>query len=212
MSSQIQKPICKHLAQADYQTTWDAMKEFTLNRSDDTQDELWFLEHPPVFTQGLNGRKEHELMPGNIPVIPIDRGGQITYHGPGQLVVYPLLDLKRLKLTTRDLVCKLEQAIIACLSEYKIEAYGKRDAPGVYVNERKIGSLGLRIKKQCSYHGLALNVNMDLEPFSRINPCGYQGLVMTDILKESILLETVEVNEVAGKLETQLIKTLGYKS
>ncbi len=205
-----QQPICKHLGQVPYQETWDAMKKFTLERDADTPDELWFLQHPPVFTQGLNGRKEHELMPGDIPVIPIDRGGQITYHGPGQLVVYPLIDLKRLKLNTRDLVCQLEKAIIACLAEYNISALGKRDAPGVYVQERKIGSLGLRIKKQRSYHGLSLNVNMNLEPFSRINPCGYQGLVMTDIQKESQLSKPIKVEEIAAKLEKHLINSLGY--
>ena len=210
MPDTIQHPLCKHLGIVPYQETWDAMKEFTLTRNDDTQDELWFLQHPPVFTQGLNGRKEHELMPGDIPVIPIDRGGQITYHGPGQLVAYPLIDLQRLKLTTRDLVCQLEKAIIACLAEYDIQAKGKRDAPGVYVDERKIGSLGLRIKKQCSYHGLSLNVNMDLEPFLRINPCGYQGLIMTDIQKESQHSESVSVDVIATKLEKHLIQNLGY--
>lgn len=210
MSIITQQPICKHLGQVPYQETWDAMKQFTLERDADTPDELWFLQHPPVFTQGLNGRKEHELMPGDIPVIPIDRGGQITYHGPGQLVVYPLIDLKRLKLNTRDLVCQLEKAIIACLAEYNIIALGKRDAPGVYVQERKIGSLGLRIKKQRSYHGLSLNVNMNLEPFSRINPCGYQGLVMTDIQKESQLSKPIKVEEIAAKLEKHLINSLGY--
>ena len=210
MSVTIQQPLCKHLGLVPYQETWDAMKKFTLERDEDTQDELWFLQHPPVFTQGLNGRKEHELMPGNIPVIPIDRGGQITYHGPGQLVVYPLIDLQRLKLTTRDLVCQLEKAIIGCLSEYNIQALGKRDAPGVYVQERKIGSLGLRIKKQRSYHGLSLNVNMDLEPFLRINPCGYQGLVMTDIQKESQLTESISVETIATKLEKHLLENLGY--
>lgn len=210
MSIITQQPICKHLGQVPYQETWDAMKQYTLERDADTPDELWFLQHPPVFTQGLNGRKEHELMPGDIPVIPIDRGGQITYHGPGQLVVYPLIDLKRLKLNTRDLVCQLEKAIIACLAEYNIIALGKRDAPGVYVQERKIGSLGLRIKKQRSYHGLSLNVNMNLEPFSRINPCGYQGLVMTDIQKESQLSKPIKVEEIAAKLEKHLINSLGY--
>jgi lipoyl(octanoyl) transferase len=210
MSISAKLPHCKHLGIVPYQETWEEMKEFTLQRNEDTQDELWFLQHPPVFTQGLNGRKEHELMPGDIPVIPIDRGGQITYHGPGQLVVYPLIDLQRLNLTTRDLVCQLEKAIIACLAEYNIQAKGKRDAPGVYVDERKIGSLGLRIKKQRSYHGLSLNINMDLEPFLRINPCGYQGLIMTDIQKESNLTDLISVEEVATKLEKHLIDNLGY--
>ena len=210
MSIITQHPICKHLGLVPYQETWDAMKQFTLERDADTPDELWFLQHPPVFTQGLNGRKEHELMPGDIPVIPIDRGGQITYHGPGQLVVYPLIDLKRLRLNTRDLVCQLEKAIIACLADYNIDALGKRDAPGVYVQERKIGSLGLRIKKQRSYHGLSLNVNMNLEPFLRINPCGYQGLVMTDMQKEAQLPNALTVEEIAAKLEKHLIISLGY--
>jgi len=210
MSPQVNTALCKHLGQVPFHETWQAMKEFTLTRDEDSQDELWFLEHPPVFTQGLNGRKKHELMPGDIPVVPIDRGGQITYHGPGQLVVYPLLNLKRLKLNTRDLVCQLEKAIIACLAEYNIEAYGKRDAPGVYVQERKIASLGLRIKKQCSYHGLALNVDMDLEPFQRINPCGYQGLEMTDIRQESSAQSKIESTEVASKLQAHLIHFLAY--
>lgn len=144
-------------------------------------DELWFLEHPPVFTQGMNGKPEHVLAPGDIPVIPIDRGGQVTYHGPGQLVVYPLVDLRRVRLGVRDLVVAVEQSIVALAAAYGIVAAGRRDAPGVYVAGRKLASIGLRIRHGCSYHGLALNVAMDLEPFGRINPCGQAGLEMTQL-------------------------------
>ncbi|NNC96892.1 MAG: lipoyl(octanoyl) transferase LipB [Gammaproteobacteria bacterium] len=200
-------PVYKDLGLVDYQPTWDAMRELTEQRNQETRDELWFLQHPPVFTQGLNGKAEHILFPGDIPVIAIDRGGQITYHGPGQLVVYPLLDLARLRLNTRSLVCLLETAIIQTLADYDIEAYGKRDAPGVYVDERKIASLGLRIKKQRSYHGLALNIDMDLEPFARINPCGYQGLVMTDMQQEAS--QHIEFDQVSRSLKSHLIGALG---
>jgi lipoyl(octanoyl) transferase len=144
-------------------------------------DELWFLEHPPVFTQGMNGKPEHVLAPGDIPVIPIDRGGQVTYHGPGQLVVYPLVDLRRVRFGVRDLVVAVEQSIVALAAAYGIVAAGRRDAPGVYVAGRKLASIGLRIRRGCSYHGLALNVDMDLEPFGRINPCGQPGLEMTQL-------------------------------
>jgi len=179
--------IVKQLGQVDYLPTFEAMQAFTVNRDASTPDELWLLEHPPVFTQGLAGKPEHILQTSDIPIVQIDRGGQVTYHGPGQLVAYLLLDLRRHKLGVRDLVRLLENSVIGVLAEDGITAYGKVDAPGVYVQlknewgeyEAKIASLGLRIKNGCCYHGLALNVSMDLAPFSLINPCGYQGLQVT---------------------------------
>jgi len=204
------QPICKNLGTVDYQTTWDSMREFTLSRNSTTADEIWFLEHPPVFTQGLNGKDIHILMPGDIPVIPIDRGGQVTYHGPGQLVVYPLLDLKRRNYGVRDLVNAIESAIVNTLKEFELAAYAKPDAPGVYVQERKIASLGLRVKKYCSYHGLALNVDMELEPFSRINPCGFTGLQMTDIQKETSNSNKISLDSVSSCLQKHLIEALGF--
>lgn len=169
-------PLVRNLGLVEYEPTWREMQAFTADRTPQTRDEIWLLEHPPVFTQGLNGRHEHVLAPGDIPVIHVDRGGQVTYHGPGQLVVYPLLDLKRYGLTVRNIVELLENAVIALCAAYGIEAIGSRDAPGVYVRGDKLASVGLRIKRNCSYHGLALNVTNDLTPFNRINPCGYAGL------------------------------------
>ncbi len=164
-----------------YEPIWHAMQTFTDTRDTETEDELWLLNHTPVFTQGRAGKAEHILNPSAIPIIPIDRGGQVTYHGPGQLMAYTLLNLERLGLNTRDFVVNLEQVIIALLKDYNITAYGKREAPGVYVAEAKIASIGLRVRKNCSYHGLALNVAMDLTPFQSINPCGYAGLQVTQI-------------------------------
>ncbi|WP_028452198.1 lipoyl(octanoyl) transferase LipB [Chitinilyticum aquatile] len=183
-------PLIKHLGLVEYPATLAAMTEFTMSRQADTPDEIWTLEHPPVFTQGQAGRPEHILIPSDIPVVQIDRGGQVTYHGPGQLVVYTLLDLKRLGLGVREYVRMLENAVIALLADYGITAYGKVDAPGVYVQmardeglteEAKIASLGLRIRNGRCYHGLALNVDLDLTPFHYINPCGYQGLAVTQM-------------------------------
>ncbi|MBE9610469.1 lipoyl(octanoyl) transferase LipB [Chitinilyticum piscinae] len=178
-------PLIKHLGLVEYPATLAAMSEFTMNRQADTPDEIWTLEHPPVFTQGQAGRPEHILIPSDIPVVQIDRGGQVTYHGPGQLVVYTLLDLKRLGLGVREYVRMLENAVIGLLADYGITAYGKVDAPGVYVQmefeEAKIASLGLRIRNGRCYHGLALNVDLDLTPFHYINPCGYQGLAVTQM-------------------------------
>ncbi|WP_432277198.1 lipoyl(octanoyl) transferase LipB [Glaciecola petra] len=156
------------------------MKDFTDSRDSQTKDEIWLCEHEPVFTQGQAGKDEHLLAPGNIPVVPVDRGGQVTYHGPGQLMMYILLDIRRKKLGVRDLVSALEETIVLTLAPFDISAYAKKDAPGVYVDEKKICSLGLRIRKGCSFHGMAFNVNMDLSPFQRINPCGYAGLEMVD--------------------------------
>ncbi len=177
--SGVPDPILRRLGRRDYLPTWEAMQAFTDRRGTDTPDELWLVEHPPVFTQGLNGRPEHLLDPGAIPVVPVDRGGQVTYHGPGQVVAYPLLDLRRRGLGVRELVRRLEFAVIDLLAGYGIEAVGRRDAPGVYVDGRKIASLGLRVRRGCSYHGLSLNVDLDLAPFARINPCGFPGLEVT---------------------------------
>jgi lipoyl(octanoyl) transferase len=162
----------------NYSKVWHAMQNFTDNRDDKTCDELWLVEHPPVFTQGQAGKAEHLLMPGDIEVVKVDRGGQVTYHGPGQQVLYVMINLRRRKIGIRQLVTLIENGIVAALNDYDINAYAKPDAPGVYVNDKKVASLGLRVRKGCSFHGLALNVNMDLSPFSRINPCGYAGLEM----------------------------------
>lgn len=169
------------LGRVDYESTWRAMQSFTDRRDAATADEIWFLEHPPVFTLGMNGKREHLLEPGDIPVVQIDRGGQVTFHGPGQLVVYPLLDVRRLGIGVRQLVVALENAVIDLAAQWRIAAVGRRDAPGIYVDGRKLASVGLRIRRGCSYHGLALNVAMDLAPFGRINPCGFAGLEVTDL-------------------------------
>jgi lipoyl(octanoyl) transferase len=170
--------VIRDLGLECYTEVWHAMQNFTDQRDATTLDQLWLLEHQPVFTQGQAGKAEHLLLPGDIPVVKVDRGGQVTYHGPGQLVVYVLLDLKRRNLGVRHLVTLIEQVLVQLLQSYDIAAYAKPDAPGVYVDDAKIASLGLRVRKGCTFHGLALNVNMDLSPFSRINPCGYIGMQM----------------------------------
>jgi len=172
-------PLIRHLGLAAYEPTWRAMQKFTDDRASSTPDEIWFVEHPPVFTLGLNASREHLLSPGDIPVVQIDRGGQVTYHGPGQLVVYPLIDLRRRSLGVRELVVALENAIIAYVAEFGVTARGLREAPGVYVDGAKLASVGLRIRRGASYHGLALNVSLDLSPFQRINVCGHRGLTVT---------------------------------
>ena len=172
-------PLIRHLGLAAYEPTWRAMQRFTDERTEDTADEIWMVEHPPVFTLGLNASREHLLRPGDIDVVQIDRGGQVTYHGPGQLVIYPLLNLRRLKLGVRDLVVALENAVIDYVAERGVTAAGSRQAPGVYVDGAKLASIGLRIRRGASYHGMSLNVSMDLAPFERINVCGYQGLRVT---------------------------------
>lgn len=179
------------IGRVEYEPTWLAMQSFTETRNSAVADQIWFLEHPPVFTLGLNGKREHLLAPGDISVVQIDRGGQVTYHGPGQLVVYPLLDVKRLGIGVRQLVIALENAVIDMLAEWNIVAEGNRDAPGVYVAGKKLASIGLRIRRGCSYHGLAMNVDMELEPFRRINPCGHAGLEVTDLRRLGMNL-TVE--------------------
>jgi lipoyl(octanoyl) transferase len=175
--------VVRELGVVDYQPTLEAMRHLTDTRGDETPDELWLLQHPPVFTQGQAGKAEHLLAPGDIPVIQVDRGGQVTYHGPGQWVLYLMVDMRRHHLGVRDLVNLIERSLVQLLAEYGIRAAGKPGAPGVYVAEEKIASLGLRVRKGCSYHGLALNVDMDLEPFERINPCGYEGLRVTSMGK-----------------------------
>ncbi|NKF49563.1 lipoyl(octanoyl) transferase LipB [Shewanella sp. WXL01] len=198
----------RHLGRQDYESIWHAMQSYTDNRDENSQDELWIVEHNPVFTQGQAGKAEHILNPGDIPVIQVDRGGQVTYHGPGQLVVYPLIDIKRAKIGVRELVNKIEQSIVDMLNTYGVEAYAKADAPGVYANERKVASLGLRIRKGCSFHGLALNVDMDLAPFQRINPCGYAGMEMVQC---KALNGPQTVDEASEKLIQTLSKILGYQ-
>ncbi|ELE9726798.1 lipoyl(octanoyl) transferase LipB [Enterobacter kobei] len=175
------KILVRHLGLQPYEPVSQAMHDFTDSRDDTTPDEIWLVEHLPVFTQGQAGKAEHLLMTGDIPVIQSDRGGQVTYHGPGQQVMYVLLNLKRRKLGVRELVTLLEQTVVNTLAEYGLDAHPRADAPGVYVGEMKICSLGLRIRKGCSFHGLALNINMDLTPFQRINPCGYAGMEMTQM-------------------------------
>ena len=168
--------IVRDLGRQPYEPVWRAMQRFTDARDADTRDELWLVEHEPVFTLGQAGKPEHVLMPGDIPVIHVDRGGQVTYHGPGQIVAYPLLDLRRLKIGVRDYVCKIEQAIIDTLADWNIEGARREGAPGVYVGDAKVAALGIRVRRGCSFHGLAFNIAMSTEPFLRINPCGYEGL------------------------------------
>lgn len=202
------KLVLRHFGRSDYESVWHAMQHFTDVRDDSVADELWIVEHHPVFTQGQAGKEEHLLNPGNIPVVKVDRGGQVTYHGPGQLVVYLLLNLRRRKIGVRELVTQIEQSIVDLLAQYDIAAYPKKDAPGVYVDERKIASLGLRVRKGCSFHGLALNVAMDMEPFLRINPCGYAGLEM---VQSSQIAGPQTVQEAADKLSNILALSLGAK-
>lgn len=199
--------IVRNLGRCDYQETWQQMKLFTDTRDANTPDEIWLLEHPPVFTQGLAGKAEHVLNPGNIPVIQTDRGGQVTYHGPGQLVVYLLFDLRRLNIGIRSMVRLLEQSVVDTLAEYGITASGRDDAPGVYVDAAKICSIGLRVRKGCSYHGIALNVNMDLEPFLRINPCGFRQLQMTQMRQ---WVSTVQVADVMPHLLGSVCANFNY--
>jgi lipoyl(octanoyl) transferase len=182
--------VIRSLGLQDYESVWHNMQQFTQNRSHETPDEIWVVEHFPVYTLGLNGKRVHLLNTGNIPVINSDRGGQITYHGPGQLVIYTLLDIKRLNLGIRQLVTILEQAMISTLAQQDITAVSRVDAPGVYVNDKKIGSIGLRIKKNCSYHGLSLNNDMDLRPFDYINTCGYSGLKVTQLSDLGVTIST----------------------
>ena len=192
-------PIVKSLGRVDYEPTFQAMQDFTAARTAETPDEIWIVEHPPVYTLGQAGKPEHILRDVGIPLVRIDRGGQVTYHGPGQVVVYLLLDLARLKIKVRELVSAIEQAVIDLLAEYKVTAERRDGAPGVYVGEAKIAALGLRIRNGCSYHGVSLNVDMDLSPFDAINPCGYAGLKVIQTKNLNIPLSVTE----AGKHLTQ---------
>jgi lipoyl(octanoyl) transferase len=201
--------IRRWLGQVDYEPTWRAMQRFTEERGPDTPDELWLLEHPPVYTLGQAGDRAHLLDPGDIPIVPVDRGGQVTYHGPGQLVAYPLIDVRRLGVSVRELVMALEQAVIDTVAGYGIAAAGRRDAPGVYVDGRKLASLGLRIRRGGSYHGLALNVAMDLTPFARINPCGMAGLQVTQLADLGGPRDLQQVaDDLAPRLEAALQSTI----
>ncbi len=197
----------KCLGERPYLEVLDEMKTFTQDRTEQTEDEIWVVQHPPVFTLGVAGKEEHLLSPGDIPIVKSDRGGQVTYHGPGQLVLYLLFDLRRLKVGVRDLVTGIETAVINLLESYGVKADTIKGAPGVYVDQVKVAALGLRIRKGSSYHGLSLNVDMDLEPFARINPCGYEGLQVTDMKRLGI----AEPSEsVAGKLTDLIAQQFGY--
>ncbi|OOE37069.1 octanoyltransferase [Salinivibrio kushneri] len=186
--------VVRHLGRQPYLRVWEQMRDFTDRRDEDTRDEVWLVEHDPVFTQGQAGKTEHVLVPGDIPVVQSDRGGQVTYHGPGQLVAYFLINLKRKKVGVRALVSHIEDLVVSTLARFHVDAYARPDAPGVYVNDAKICSLGLRIRRGCSFHGLALNINMDLSPFQRINPCGYAGMAMTQLSDQvgKVTLEDVQ--------------------
>ena len=200
-------PIIRALGLVDYQPTLDAMRSFTDERGADTPDELWLLQHPRVFTQGQAGKAEHVLAPGDIPVIQVDRGGQVTYHGPGQWVVYLLVDVRRRNMGVRSLVTLIEESLVTLLAEYGIEAVARADAPGVYAGDSKIASLGLRVRRGCSYHGLALNVDMDLEPFQRINPCGFEGLQVTSMAR-CLPGQTLSMGQVGDRLTNILAAML----
>src|ERR1700721_1658954 len=200
-------PLIRHLGLAPYEPTWRAMQKFTDERQDATRDEVWFVEHPPVFTLGLNASRENMLPPGDIPVVQVDRGGQVTYHGPGQLMIYPLLNLRRRKLGVRDLVVALENAVIDYAAELGISASGSRQAPGVYVEGAKLASVGLRIRRGACYHGMALNVGLDLQPFERINVCGYKDLRVTRLAG---LGGSAGVASLAEDLLPHLLRRLGY--
>ena len=201
------RPLLRTLGIADYESTLSAMQRFTDERDGSSADEIWLLEHPPVFTLGMNASRAHVLSPREIKVVQVDRGGQVTYHGPGQLVVYPLLDLRRAHLGIRDLVTALERSVIALCADHGIRAECRRNAPGVYVEGRKLASVGIRVRRHASYHGLALNVSMDLEPFSRINPCGYEGLAMTQLAD---LGGPSTVQAASQALEPHLMRELGW--
>ena len=203
--SRIPNPVLHSLGLADYQSTWDAMKKFTAERTPETRDEIWLLQHPPTYTQGLAGKPEHLLNPTDIPVVKIDRGGQITYHGPGQIVAYLLLDMRRWKIGVRELVNVMENSVIDLLAEFGVKAANRVDAPGVYVNGAKIAALGLKIKHGYCYHGLSFNVDMDLSPFANINPCGYAGLQVTQACALGI---TPSINELQAQLAQNLIHGL----
>ncbi|TCK05905.1 lipoyl(octanoyl) transferase LipB [Marinobacterium mangrovicola] len=203
------KVIVRELGLQPYEPAWHRMQAFTDQRNADTVDEIWLLEHEPVFTQGQAGKAEHLLNPGDIPVVQVDRGGQVTYHGPGQLIAYLMIDLRRRNIGVRDTVSLMEEAVVSVLADFGIDAYPKPDAPGVYVDGAKISSLGLRVRRGATFHGLALNLNMELEPFLRINPCGYAGLAMTQLAQ---LAPEADLASVPERLLNYLIEKIGYTS
>jgi lipoyl(octanoyl) transferase len=203
--------VIRELEICDYLPIWEEMRDFTQSRNDQSLDQIWYLQHPPVYTLGLNGKQQHLLKQTDIPVIPVDRGGQITYHGPGQLVVYLLIDLERQNIGVKDMVAGIEQAVIDYLKELGIWAGRKSGAPGIYVEGAKIAALGLRIKKGRSYHGLSLNVDMDLTPFSDINPCGYEGMPVTQ-LADLLGDKCPDITEVRSGLHDHLCQQLGYNA
>ncbi|UTW44245.1 lipoyl(octanoyl) transferase LipB [bacterium SCSIO 12696] len=200
----------RQLGRQPYEPVFAAMKAFTDGRDDNSRDEIWLVQHDPVFTQGQAGKAEHVLFPGDIPVVQVDRGGQVTYHGPGQIVAYPMVDLRRRGIGVRQLVTAIEQSIVDTLAPYGIVAAPKADAPGVYVNDDKIASLGLRVRKGKSYHGLAFNIDMDLSPFGRINPCGYQGLQMVQ-MKDLVQGKLPPYSTVEEQLLGHMVNNLGFE-
>jgi lipoyl(octanoyl) transferase len=206
ITSDNQALIVRNLGRQDYIPLWRAMQRFTDERTATTPDEIWFCEHPPVFTMGLNAKPEHLLAPGDIPVVQIDRGGQVTFHGIGQLMVYPLLDLRRANIGVRPLVTALEQSVVDLCADFDVSAAARKEAPGVYVEKDKLASVGLRIRRGCSFHGMALNVEIDLEPFARINPCGFAGLEMTDLNRLGIAFD---LERSARHLLPHLLRHLG---
>jgi lipoyl(octanoyl) transferase len=208
------RPVIRHLGLAPYEPTWRAMQAFTDTRDASTPDEIWFVEHPPVFTLGMNASREHLLRPGDIPVVQIDRGGQVTYHGPGQLVIYPLINLRRRRLGVRELVVALENAVIDYAAGLGVTAQARRQAPGVYIQDAKLASVGLRIRRGASYHGLALNVALDLTPFERINVCGHRGLHVTQLADHVGCFTGIgagAVDAVAGGLTPHLLRQLKFE-
>ena len=201
-----QRLLVRQLGLSDYESVWHAMQDFTDQRDESTVDELWLVQHPPVFTQGQAGKAEHVLAPGDIPVVQVDRGGQVTYHGPGQIVAYPLVDIRRSGVGVRDFVNCIEESIIQVLHHYGVNGVRREGAPGVYVNGEKIASVGLRVRQGRTFHGLSFNIDMDLEPFQRINPCGYEGLVVTQLKAFSPLV----FSEVENRLVDSITAQLGY--
>ena len=199
--------IVRSLGRQEYEPLWRAMQRFTDQRDQSTPDEIWFTEHPPIFTLGLNASREHLLAPGDIPVIQIDRGGQVTYHGPGQLMIYPLIDLKRAKFGVRDLVTALERTVVDLAASFDIDAAARADAPGVYVEGRKLASVGLRVRRGASYHGMALNIDVDLAPFSRINPCGFSNLELTDLNRLGV---SESMKDITDRVLKHLLGHLGF--
>ena len=201
--------IARSLGRQAYEPLWRKMQQFTDERDASTPDEIWYTEHPPVFTLGMNASRDHVIAPGDIPVVQVDRGGQVTYHGPGQLMIYPLIDLKRAKLGVRDLVTALEQCVVDLVAEFTIAAASRKDAPGVYVDGSKIASVGLRVRRGASFHGMALNIDVDLEPFSRINPCGFSDLQVTDLKTLGIVPDREDIQ---ARLQKHLLNHLGISN